>query len=144
MEFLSPSGPSIFSLSHFHKSPSSVHCLAVGLCICCSQLLGGVSQRTVMLGSCLQAQQSIINSVRDWCLPMGWVSSWAGHWLAIPSASAPFLSLHFLLTGKIWGKKFCGCIGVPIPPLGVLPGYWRWRQQLLNPPLLRVSANVTP
>jgi len=27
-----------------------------------------------------------INSVRDWCLPIGWVSNW----LAIPSVSAPF------------------------------------------------------
>ena len=29
---------------------------------------------------------------------MGWVSSWAGYWLAIPSVSAP--SLEYFLKGK--------------------------------------------
>ena len=37
-----------------------------------------VSQRTVMLGSCLQARHNISNSVRVWCLPMGWISSLGG------------------------------------------------------------------
>jgi hypothetical protein len=36
--------------------------------------------KTVLLGSCLQAYQSIINSVRGCFSPMGWVSSWACHW----------------------------------------------------------------
>lgn len=31
-----------------------------------------------MLGSCLQAQHSISNSVRAWCPPVGWVPSWEG------------------------------------------------------------------
>jgi hypothetical protein len=31
----------------------------------------------------------IINSVKDQCLPMGWISSWASYWLAIPSDSSP-------------------------------------------------------
>jgi hypothetical protein len=44
---------------------SFIYYLAVGLCICSGQLLGGTSQ-TLMLGSCLQAKQSIINSTRDW------------------------------------------------------------------------------
>jgi hypothetical protein len=35
-------------------SPTSIHCLAVSLCICFSQLLGIVSQRTAILNSCLQ------------------------------------------------------------------------------------------
>ena len=30
----------------------------------------------------------IISNVRDWRLPMGWDSSWAGYWLAILSVSA--------------------------------------------------------
>ena len=32
---------------------------------------------------------------------MGWVSSWASHWVAIPSVSVPSLSLHFLQAGKV-------------------------------------------
>ena len=56
--------------------------LPVGLCICHRLLLGEASQETVMLGSCLQAEQSIINSVRAWLSHMGWVSSWGSHWLA--------------------------------------------------------------
>ena len=43
----------------FHSSsirvPTIIQCLAVCICICFSQLLGGASQRTVMLSSCLQA-----------------------------------------------------------------------------------------
>jgi hypothetical protein len=37
------------------ESPGSIQCLAVGVYICVSQLLGGVFQRTAMLDSCLQA-----------------------------------------------------------------------------------------
>jgi hypothetical protein len=47
-------------------SPSSAWCLAVGVCICLHLLPDEASQGTVMLGSCLQAQQSVINSVRGW------------------------------------------------------------------------------
>ena len=50
-----------------------------------------------MLGSCLQAQYSISNSVRVWCVSMGWTSSWTGHWSAIPSVFDPFLSLHLFI-----------------------------------------------
>jgi hypothetical protein len=35
-------------------------------------------------------KKSIMNRVRDWWLPMGWVSSWAGYWLVIPLVSSPF------------------------------------------------------
>ena len=52
--------------------PCFIHCLAVGVCICLSQLLGEVSQRLAFLDSCMQANKNIINNVRDWCLPMGW------------------------------------------------------------------------
>ena len=62
---------------------------------------------------------SFINSVRDWFLPMGWVSSWASHLLAIPSVSEPLLSLHILQTGHILGPRFCGWVGVFIPSLVV-------------------------
>jgi hypothetical protein len=30
-----------------------------------------------------------LNSVRDWCLIRGWVSSWVAHWLALSSVSFP-------------------------------------------------------
>jgi hypothetical protein len=59
-----------------------------------------------MLGSCLQVQHSISNSVRVWCPPIGWIRSCAGHWLAIPSVSASFLFLHFFLTGTILDQIF--------------------------------------
>jgi hypothetical protein len=57
---------------------------------------GKASQRTAMLGTYLQAQYAIINSVRNWCLLMGWTPSYVSHWMPFPSVSAPFLSLHFL------------------------------------------------
>jgi hypothetical protein len=77
----------------------------LGACIFLSQLLGGTSQRTTC--SCLQAQQNIINSVRDWCLPMEWVSSWAGllvnHSLSLCSISHPCISCR---RDTFWVKLF--------------------------------------
>jgi hypothetical protein len=49
VEFLSPLGSSVLPPALPQGFLSSVQCLAVGLCICFNQLLGGVSQRTVML-----------------------------------------------------------------------------------------------
>ena len=69
------------------RAPSSIHCLVVGVCICLSQLLGEDSKRTAMLVTCLQVEQSTINSAREWCLPRRWVTSWDGYWLAISSVS---------------------------------------------------------
>jgi hypothetical protein len=71
VEFLSSLGPLILPLT---IPQNSIQCLAVSLCICFMKLPGSASQRTVMLGSCLQTYQSIINSARDWCLPIEWVS----------------------------------------------------------------------
>ena len=48
-----------------------------------------------MLGSGLQVQQGISNSVGVWYLQMGWIPSWTGHLSVIPLVSAPFLSLQF-------------------------------------------------
>jgi hypothetical protein len=92
---LSPPGPSVLppTLPSI-RLPELCLMFGCGLCICFSQLLGGASQRTVMLVSCLQAKQSTINSFRDWFLLVGWVSNWASHCLAIPSFSALSLSLH--------------------------------------------------
>lgn len=39
--------------------------------------------------------------------PLDGSQFWGSHWLAIPSASAPSLSLHFLQVGHILGWKFC-------------------------------------
>jgi hypothetical protein len=54
VEFLSPLG-SLFLPPTLLQDLMSSFCLAVGLCLCFSQLVGRASQRTVMLGSCLQA-----------------------------------------------------------------------------------------
>ena len=66
------------------------------------------SQRTAMLGSCLQIWHSISNSVRNWCPPMGWIQIWAGHWSAIPSVSGTFMFLYIL-----WVKSFVGGLMFP-------------------------------
>jgi hypothetical protein len=41
-------------------------------------------------------------------LPYAWDLSWASHWLAIPSVSVPFSSLHFLWAGQTWDEGFVG------------------------------------
>jgi hypothetical protein len=43
-----------------------------------------------MLGSYLEAQHSIGNSVMVLCPPMGWIPSWGSHWPAISSVSTSF------------------------------------------------------
>ena len=86
------------ALKPSHNSSTKVPNLCpmfVGIRICLSQLLCRASQMAAVLGSCLQPQHNIINSVRNWCLPIGWISTWPGHWSAIPSVSAPFLSMRF-------------------------------------------------
>ena len=98
VEFQYSLGPSVLPPTLSQDSPSSISCVAVGLCICFHQLLGRASQRTVILGSCLQAKQRIINSVRDWFLPMG-LKLGSQVWPAIGwpfSVSAPSLSLFHL------------------------------------------------
>ena len=99
VELLPNSGSSISSYPHqlFHK-----------------KLLTRASQRIVMLGFYLQAQQSVIKSVRDWDLSIECVSSWAGFWLAIPPVSAPSLSLHFFQTEQVWVEILWeGCYPIP-------------------------------
>lgn len=80
--------------------PSSVQCLAVDFCIYFRQLLGGASQRKVMLGFSLNELQSSINSIREQCLSMGWVSNQTSYWLTIPLVSLQTLFLNLLQTGK--------------------------------------------
>jgi len=94
------------------------------ICIRFSQLLGRTCQRIAMLGSFMQTQHSISNSVRDWCLPMESFSSWVGHWLVIPSVSVSSLSLHSFQTIPILSCNIFKWVGIPISPLGFLSGYW--------------------
>ena len=61
-----------------------------------------------MLGSYVQTEQNIISSVRDWCLPMGWVSSWASYWLTTPSISAPSYPCISYKQDKFWVERFVG------------------------------------
>jgi hypothetical protein len=89
--------------------------LAVGICICLSHLLARASQKTAMLGFCLQAKHSISNFVRDWCPPIGWIPSWATHWSNILSVSAPFLPLYFFRQEQFWVENFCRCVRISIP-----------------------------
>lgn len=57
--------PSILLLTLLQGSQTSIQCLPVSICICLRELLDRAFQRTAMIGSCLQGQQNIINSVRD-------------------------------------------------------------------------------
>ena len=93
------------------------------VCIHLSQLLDGAS---LLAPVCKHS--SIINSVRDWCLTMGWVSSWASYWLAVPSV----YSLH------------CACISYRQDKFGVesfegrlvsLSCHWvpAWLQEVASP-----------
>lgn len=95
-----------------------------------------------MLGSCLQAEHSIIDSGRNWTLPIGWVSIWGSHWLAIHFLSALTLSLDILWAGHILIKGMWedGCL---YPSTG-RPS---WLQEVTTSgsisPLLGVLARVT-
>jgi hypothetical protein len=73
-------------------------------CISFQWLLGGTSQRTDMLSSCLQTQQSIFNSVRD---SLGVV----GHSLSLCSIFAP---AHLVGRTHFGSKAFwVGCCPHP-------------------------------
>ena len=93
---LIPLAPSVLLSILTEDSLSCYWCLAMALCICFYQLLDEGYQKTVIQGSCLESEQSIINIVRGWLSPMRWVSSCASHWLAITSSSASSLSLNIL------------------------------------------------
>ena len=69
-----------------------------------------------MLGSCVQAQPDISNSIRVLGLLMGEIPSWASHLMAFPSVSVLILPLHFLHR-KNSMSKFLKVAGGSIPPL---------------------------
>ena len=88
---------------------------------------GRSSQRTSMLGSCVQAQPDISNSIRVLGLLMGEIPSWASHLMAFPSVSILILPLHFLNRKNSMSKiieHFCK--GHPHWVLGAshIPGIW--------------------
>jgi len=45
------------------------------------------------------------NSVRDWCLPMAWISSWTRYWTTVPWVSAPCPVPVFLVDRIYFGMK---------------------------------------
>ena len=72
-----------------------------------------------MLGSCVQAQPDISNSIRVLGLLMGEIPSWASHLMAFPSVSVLILPLYFL-DRKNSVSKFLKVAGGSIPPLRVV------------------------
>ena len=47
----------------------------------------------------------IIDSTRDWCLHIGWVSNWGNYCLAIPSVSAKSAISIYLVDRIKFGSK---------------------------------------
>lgn len=74
-------------------------------------------QETVMIGSILQAEQSIMNNIRDWLSHMGCISSWYIHWLDVPSVSAPFFPCISHRQDKFLVEGFVGILMSPSLPL---------------------------
>ena len=77
------------------------------------------SQRTAMLGPCLQSQHRINNSVRVWCLYMEWISGSlrimkVSHSFSVYSIFVP----AFLLNGSNFRLKVYRWVHIPILPLG--------------------------
>lgn len=71
--------------------------------------LDDTSQETVILGSCLQAQQSIVNSARGWLSHLGW-----GHWLPIPQSLVHLYPCASCRQDKFGVESFLG--GLMPPP----------------------------
>jgi hypothetical protein len=86
---------------------------------------GRTSQGTAMSGSCQQVLLGISNSVRVWCLQMGWIPRWNSLWMAFPSTSGPFFVPVFPLARNISKSKFLSSLGGPTLQLGTVPIYWR-------------------
>lgn len=84
---------------------------------------GRASQKINMIGSSLQAKSSISNSVRIWCLSMGWVPrslvSLSFNCYSIFVSAFPFRQDQF------WVKYFDGGWVAPCLKWGPYV-YWRW------------------
>jgi hypothetical protein len=75
-------------------------------------------------GSCLQEHFGISNNIGVLYLQMELITQWSGLWIAFPSASAPFLTLHFFRQVQFQVKNF-KCVSGPIPLLGGMSVFWR-------------------
>ena len=130
MDFLFLRRPSIFSPMLPKDFLCSVQCYAVGLITCFSLMLDG----TLLEDNYAQllsesTTKNIISNIKDWCLPMGWVSSLTGYSLAIPSLSSPTFYLHFLQAGQIFGGMVICSVCVLNSQLGILPCCRMWPPQ---------------
>jgi hypothetical protein len=94
---------------------------------------GRASQETAIPGSCQQGLLGIRNSIRVWCLQMGWIPKWGNLWMIFPSVSAPFFVPAFPLDRNNSGLKILRRVGGSIPQLGAVPIYWTRSLQALSP-----------
>jgi hypothetical protein len=108
--------PSVLPLALPPGSPGSVWRLAGSICMCLSQVLAeplrGQPYQQVLLG--------ISNSVRFWCLQMGWIPRWGSLWKALTSVSDPLFVPAFHLD-----RNNSGLI------LLRWSMYWRWSLHVL-------------
>ena len=89
---------------------------------------------TVILHAFLEIEQNIINSVKDWCLPMAWVNSLEDYWLTSPLGSDPSPVPTFLIERINFASKFSEWVGYRGWPVQVLyPQYCE--SQLRLPPI---------
>jgi len=75
----------------------------------------------VMLGSCLEEQQRIINSVRIGFRP--WNGSQLGQSSVGHSLSLSSVFVMVLVGRTHFGSKILSVVGALSPPLGDMPGY---------------------
>ena len=78
---------------------------------------GRASLGTAMPGSCVHAQYGLSNSVRIWCVHMGWIPSCSSHWVAFLSDSGPFCPCISFRQEQFWVKFFWRWVCCPLPQL---------------------------
>jgi hypothetical protein len=110
VEFLTPSGPSVFS-QLFHKSLQILSnvwkCVSTSMPVSC--WVEPLRGRPYWAPTC--KHNSILNRVKNWCLPFGRVSSCAGYCLTVPSLSVlPSVpgSCISCRQNKLWVESFMG------------------------------------
>jgi hypothetical protein len=132
----SHSGPSVFP----ERSPTFVQCVAVGICICISQLLGRASQRTTMLAPvCKHNITSVIMLGFGACPWDGFQVGWllVSHSLSLCSIFVP----AFLSDRTNFGLKVCRRVGSLISPLG--GPVWLLKVVMSVSPLMDILTKVT-
>jgi hypothetical protein len=120
----SPSAPSAL-LTLPLGSLDSVPWLVMSIWICISQVLAEPFRgQPYQAPVCKHIFESAIVSGFNVCRWNGSLGGVVSGW-PFSSASAPFLSLYFLLTGTILDGW--------VPPLGAMFIYWRWSPHILPP-----------